>query len=263
MRFYIFISLLLSSILYSQSDTLKSQFEVIYRIKMFPDTLSKNNVIEEDLSLLIKDNKSLFKSNKKAIRDSIAFAVGKKSFENPVDGKVMLDMRNVPGVNFKSEVYFENGKQTIYKELLKNRFSYPLEDAIKWEIGFETKMIASYLCKKATGKYRNRNYIVWFTDAVPIPDGPYVFKGLPGLVLEAYDTKDYINFSIVRFKKAEKPIVIMKDATPTKYATFHKARQNFIDNPSGTFTNQTGLSVKPSDISRMNNTARRFNNYID
>jgi len=263
MRFFTFFLLLLSVCLYSQSDSLKSQYEAIYRVKMFPDTLSKNNEILEDLSLLISGNKSLFKSTKKTLRDSIAYAIGKKSFDNAIDGKVILDMKAVPSVNFKSEVYFENGQQTIYKELLKNRFAYRLEDIISWKIGSETKQIASYLCKKATGKYNGRNYTAWFTESVPIPDGPYTFKGLPGLILEVYDDNEYISFSIVSFKKIEKPIILMKDVANTKYSVFHRARQNFLDNPAGTFSNQTGFTVKPNDITRINNSIKRFNNYID
>ncbi|GAB0156244.1 hypothetical protein CHRYSEOSP005_15080 [Chryseobacterium sp. Alg-005] len=263
MRFYIFFFLLVSGIIYAQSEQLNSEYEVIYKVKMYPDTTSKNNVMEENVSLLIKGDKSLFKSTKKAIRDSIAMAVGKKSFENPVDGKVILDMRTVPGVNFKSEVFSEGGRQIIYKELLKNRFSYPLEDPIEWKIESDTKTVATYLCKKAIGKYKGRNYIAWFTETVPIPNGPYVFKGLPGLVLEVYDTNDYISFSMVSFKKVAKPLILMKDAASTKYEIYHKARQNFIDNPSVTFMNQTGLSVRPSDVSRINSNVKRFNNYID
>ncbi|GAA5096976.1 hypothetical protein GCM10023210_31440 [Chryseobacterium ginsengisoli] len=221
------------------------------------------NEMEEDLSLLIKGNKSLFKSTKKAIRDSVAYAIGKKSFENPVNGMVVLDMKAVPGVNFKSEVFLNDGKQTIYKELLKNRFSYPLEDAIEWKIESETKTIASYLCKKAIGKYKGREYVAWFTDSIPFPDGPYVFKGLPGLVLEVYDSKNYISFSMISFKKVEKPIIVMKDVANTKYSTFHKARQNFLDNPSGTLSSQIGLTIKPNDASRINGNVKRFNNYID
>ena len=113
----------MSSTLYSQiNNTLMSEFEVIYRLKSSRDTLSKNNNIEEDLSLLINGNKSLFKSTQKAISDSIAVAVGNKSFDNPVNGKVVIDMRTVPIVKFKSEVFSDNGKQTVYKVLLKNNF---------------------------------------------------------------------------------------------------------------------------------------------
>lgn len=261
MRFFTFF-LLLSCCLYSQ-EKITSEYEVIYKVKIYPDTTSKTNEIEENLSLLIKGNKSLFKSTKKALRDSIAYAIGKKSFDNAIDGKVILDMKAVPSVNFKSEVYFENGQQIIYKELLKNRFAYPLEEIISWKITSETKTIATYLCKKAIGKYNGRNYTAWFAESVPIPDGPYTFKGLPGLTLEVYDDNEYISFSIVSFKKVEKPIILMKDVANTKYSAFHKARQNFLDNPAGTFSNQTGFTVKPNDVVRINNSIKRFNNYID
>ncbi|MCU7613251.1 GLPGLI family protein [Chryseobacterium sp. GMJ5] len=219
--------IIFGSILYSQTNDLKSQYEVIYRIKSFPDTLSKKNTIEEDLSLLINGNKSLFKSTKKAYSDSIAMEIGEKSLANSIDGKVILDMRNVPIVNFKSEVFFDNGKQTVYKELVKNRFSYPLEDVLHWKIEEETKMIGSYLCKKATIKYKNRNYAAWFAESVPIPDGPYIFKGLPGLILEVYDQSDTVHFSMVSLKKVEKPMVVMKDSAATKYSIFYQARKLF------------------------------------
>jgi len=265
MRFFTFSLLFLSCLLHCQmyNDSLKSQYEVIYRLKMFPDTLSKDNVIEEDLSLLINGNKSLFKSTKKAVRDSIAYAIGKKSFDNPVNGQVILDMHAVPGVNFKSEVFLNERKQFVYKELVKNRFSYPLEDPVEWKIENETKNIATYACKKAIGKYKGREYIAWFSENIPIPDGPYVFKGLPGLILEVYDINNYITFSMIKFAKVQKPIKLLKDVAATKYSAFHKARQNFLDNPAGAFSSQTGLSVKPGDIARINNNAKKFNNYID
>lgn len=264
MRFYILLTILFSSILYSQSDNdLKSEYEVLYKIKSFNDTLSKYNVTEENLSLLIKNQKSLFRSTQKGLSDSIAMAIGKKSFDNPIDGKVILDMKNVPGVYFKSEVFFDNGKQTIYKELMRNKFSFPLEDPIIWKIGTETKLIESYSCKKATGKYKGRHYIAWFTESIPIPDGPYVFKGLPGLNLEVYDPNDNIHFTMISFKRVVKPITLMKDAFETKYSTFYKARQNSIDNAAGVLSNQTGITLKPSDIARINSNARRVNNYLD
>lgn len=263
MRICIIFFISITNFLFSQSNSINSEYEVIYNIRILRDTLQSENAIQESISLLINGNKSLFKSTKKAISDSVAMAIGKKSFENPVDGKVILDMRNVPNVNFKSEVFLDNGKQTVYKELLKNKFAYPLDDQIVWKIESETKTIATYLCKKATGKYKNRNYIAWFSEKVAIPDGPYVFKGLPGLIMEVYDTKNYVNFSMVSFKKVIKPIVLIEDAINTDYLTFSKARQNYMNNPSGTFTSQTGMSLNQSNASRINTNAKRINNFID
>ncbi len=255
--------LVVNNILYSQSDTLKSQYEIIYRIKSFADTLTQKEAMEEDLSLLISGKKSLFRSTQKAISDSIAMSIGKKSVENAINGKVVVDMRNVPRTYFKSEVFSDNGKQTIYKELMRNKFSFPLEDPIQWKVGSETKMIESYLCKKATGKYKGRHYVAWFTESIPIPDGPYVFKGLPGLVLEVYDPNDNIHFTMISFKKVVKPMTLMKDVFATKYSMFYKARQNSIDNAAGVLSNQTGITLKPADIARINSNAKRVNNYLD
>ncbi|WP_133175180.1 GLPGLI family protein, partial [Chryseobacterium sp. HMWF001] len=259
MKFYLLFLVFSSSFIYSQSDTLRSQYEIIYKIRCFDDTLSKKNPSEENLSLLISGNKSLFRSTQKAVSDSIAMSIGNKAVANAVNGKVVVDMRGVPGVYFKSEVFSDNGKQIIYKELMKNRFSYPLEDPITWKIKNETKIIESYLCKKAIGKYKGRYYIAWFTETIPIPDGPYIFKQLPGLALEVYDQNDTIHFTMISFRKARKAMLLMKNAYPTQYSNFYKARQNMIENPAGMLSNQTGIKLNPSDVERINKNAKRNN----
>lgn len=263
MKFYLLVFVVTSSILYSQSDSPKSDYEVIYRIRSFADTLTKKDPMEEDLSLLINGQKSLFRSTQKGLSDSIAMSIGNKAVANAVNGKVVVDMRGVPPVNFKSEVYFEDGKQTIYKELMKNKLSYLLEDPIAWKVQSETKTVESYLCKKATGKYKGRHYTAWFTESIPIPDGPYVFKGLPGLVLEVYDTNENIYFKMVSFRKTNKPMVLMKNVFATKYSSYYKAKQNMIENPAGMLSSQTGITLKPDQIIRINSNSKLFNNHID
>lgn len=263
MKIFIIFSLILSSTLYAQVDSLRSQYEVIYSVKFLSDTLNKNSVREENLSLLIKDQQSLFRSTKKAYSDSIAMDIGKKAWDRPIDGRIILNMKNVPLVYFKSEVFYNDRQQIIYKDLMGTRLSYPLHDIIQWKIETETKVIESYLCKKATGKYNNRNYVAWFTQEVPIPDGPYVFKGLPGLILEVYDTRDYYHFSMQSITQTTKPMLPMKDVFATVYSNFLKARKNILDNPVGALSRQTGYNIKPEDALRINENIRRANNYID
>jgi hypothetical protein len=93
-------------------------------------------------------------------------------------------------------------ENNIYKELMKNRFSYLLEDPIAWKVQSETKTVESYLCKKATGKYKGRHYIAWFTE------NQYLFlmdlmfsKDFLVLALEVYDTNENVYFKIVSFRK--------------------------------------------------------------
>ena len=56
----------------------------------------------------------------------------------------------------------------------------------------ETKEIGKFTCKKATASFRGRNYIAWYSPDIPLPYGPWKLQGLPGLILEAYDTNKYV-----------------------------------------------------------------------
>ena len=65
---------------------------------------------------------------------------------------------------------------------------------IKWQIGSEKKTIANLECITATGKFRGREFIVWFTEKVPVNYGPWKLCGLPGLILEAKSKDNEVCF---------------------------------------------------------------------
>ena len=57
-----------------------------------------------------------------------------------------------------------------------------------WEIskGILT-VINGYLCQKASCHFRGREFIAWFTQEIPISNGPWKFGGLHGLIMKVYD----------------------------------------------------------------------------
>lgn len=73
---------------------------------------------------------------------------------------------------------------------------------LAWKILNETKKIGNFECTKATCNFRGRNYTAWFSLKIPLPFGPWKLQGLPGLILEAYDTDKEIYFY---FKSIEYP----------------------------------------------------------
>ena len=66
----------------------------------------------------------------------------------------------------------------------------------EWTLKDSTKTLLGYPCQLATCSYHGRDYQAWFTSDIAIDNGPWKFKGLPGLILEVYDTKNHYHFLI-------------------------------------------------------------------
>jgi GLPGLI family protein len=106
-----------------------------------------------------------------------------------------IDLKDKKRYSFKD---FKNNKQyeqRFYDETLS------IVDTIsvfKWKVLNESKLILGYKCKKAVTTYYGIDIYAWFTEEVPISDGPSIYSGLPGLILKienayfeivAYDVK--------------------------------------------------------------------------
>ena len=64
--------------------------------------------------------------------------------------------------------------------------NYTIKGSVKdlqWEIKEDTLTLGGYKCVKATLK-QMPDVIVWFTPDIPVSSGPYMFHGLPGLVMK-------------------------------------------------------------------------------
>ena len=64
---------------------------------------------------------------------------------------------------------------------------------MKWVLSNEQKMIGEYLCKKATTRFRGRDYIAWYCPEIAVSIGPLKYNGLPGLILEITTTDKKLN----------------------------------------------------------------------
>ena len=82
----------------------------------------------------------------------------------------------------------------IYNAYPKNFMQEHLQ--LEWTITNEKKTIKAIECRKAITQYGGRTYIAWFATSIPISDGPYVFSGLPGLILQISDNRGWYNFEI-------------------------------------------------------------------
>lgn len=60
----------------------------------------------------------------------------------------------------------------------------------------EEKTLHGFRCRKATCVYGGRVYTAWFSPELSYKLGPYIFGGLPGLILEIGDAKGEFIFSL-------------------------------------------------------------------
>jgi len=72
--------------------------------------------------------------------------------------------------------------------------------AIEWNITQETKDIKGLPCQKAIGDFKGRTYEAWFCSQLPYNNGPWKLGGLPGLIVEASDTKKEVVFTFTSFE---------------------------------------------------------------
>jgi len=74
-----------------------------------------------------------------------------------------------------------------------------IEDLLpqQWVISSDTCRILGYLCHKATTKFRGREYEAYFTQELPVNDGPWKLYGLPGLILEAKTRDGIFHFKAI------------------------------------------------------------------
>ncbi|MDY3338618.1 GLPGLI family protein [Riemerella anatipestifer] len=155
---------------------------------------------------------------------------------------IRIDSLNALNNNGSSSYTFEFAKikrklststNKNYYFLRGDYWVYESNDKIEWKIENETKKIGDWTAQRATTNFGGRKWIAWFVASLPISEGPHKFNGLPGLVVELYDTKD--NF-IYKLLKIEKPKTTNTNIVETVFKKnpvsipYKKFREMQIDN---------------------------------
>jgi GLPGLI family protein len=86
-------------------------------------------------------------------------------------------------------VYKDFHKQEMFysDRVIMQRFD--VKDSLQlmeWTLNNRYKDILGYSCQEATALHRGRFYIAYFTTEIPVPNGPWQFHGLPGVILKVY-----------------------------------------------------------------------------
>lgn len=93
---------------------------------------------------------------------------------------------------------FEN--KNFYTNTNGDYFFVKSIDEMKWNLHNETKDLNGYKVQKATTKFGGRQWTAWFDPEHSLHEGPYKFRGLPGLIFEIYDDEQIFHYKLVKNK---------------------------------------------------------------
>jgi len=184
MKYFIFIFFLFTQLISAQNK------RFIYQYTFIPDSTNKADVVKEVMFLDVSGNgASSFFSQRKYQSDSTIIAPANKGkmIMPPMDLKVLYTIE-------------KKGDKVLYKILgnsAQMRIKVNDERKLDWKVLNDKQKILNYNAQKASLNFAGRAWNAWFTQAIPLQDGPYKFHGLPGLIVKMEDTTKSHIFELI------------------------------------------------------------------
>lgn len=151
------------------------------------DSTDKGSIRRESMVLYMGRHSSMFTSRDRELNLERAAKLMKDPSANP---QVKL-----PNANRGTHYYYKSERKWITSVALGANYAFEIEQpVIHWQISEESRSLSGWICQKATGLWKGREYTAWFCPDLPFTFGPWKLHGLPGLILEAYDSKGEVRF---------------------------------------------------------------------
>lgn len=247
------IDVLLKPAIYDYDSLGTSQLVCTYKYYMLQDTSARMGqgglVLEGDSSavrtetmlLLCGGEVSKWYSYDKFYSDSLILESMAGKNVNPQDVKIGTAL----------EIYknYPVGKLTMTDRISigNYRVTEDMPD-FGWKLSDEWKEVAGYRVRKATCSFRGREWTVWFAPDVPVSDGPWKFCGLPGLIFEAYDTRNHYRYELAGIESSVRPVKFpIVNYIDTSLEKYYRTMRRYIEDSSA-FMSGVLADIDPSDI---------------
>lgn len=175
-------------ILFSVSS-FSQNLSFIYQVKYKAMSAENNAVRPIEMILDIKDGLSIFRDSEDKKADSLSKFNKNRMTPMGVEHQFYVK-KNLSNNEVNKIIYY-----------LNINYALPIDEELKWKILSDQKMIGKYQSQKAELQYGGRKWVAWFTIELPFSDGPYIFNGLPGLIISIEDLKQDYVFNLIEVKK--------------------------------------------------------------
>lgn len=222
---------------YSVLDTAK--YRVDYEVFCTVDR-AKKLVVKNDMCLLIGKHVSKFLNtytidNQKDISDFYERNFGYCRIE---------EGRGMPGIEIYKYLVKQEVEATVRAFPIFYKYTINYKDVLhsfRWSMSHESKSILGYRCLRGTTYFRGRSYTAWFAETLPFNNGPWLFGGGPGLILEIYDDGKEFHFRAQRVYQPKDILSIVK--YKATYKQMSRENANLFCKRLHTAIDQTCMAV--------------------
>lgn len=158
----------------------------IYEYKFISDSTNVDDVKTEMMFLDTTKDGSKYYSYTVFNSDSLMKVDLEKQLAATGSINVKSDMQK-GSVRYSVTKTYPDYKINLHCRLGMDAYNISDDRKINWKISSEKEKIGEWNAQKAEADFAGRHWIAWFSTEIPIQDGPYKFRGLPGLIIKIED----------------------------------------------------------------------------
>ena len=222
-----------------QKEIGKTVMEFMFDYRYLRDTTRMSPAVTDRMILQVGQGLSKFSSYRTMQVDSL--------IRMSTADQIQADPgRYIGGQTYSIYKNYPAGKFTTTDKIATDWFL--IEEPVPvqaWTMTEETKEVLGYKCKSARCAFRGRDYIAYYTDEIPVADGPWKFGGLPGFIMEVRDAKSHYSFVCVGINSKSDRRITMPDVpyNKTSRVKFYQTKYTYDINPLGYLETVSGIKV--------------------
>ena len=232
-----------------------SQYKLNYEYTYQYDSKDPTSIIKENVTVIKSQNERFYFEENQINKIEVDY-LAKINNEDPQ--LTWEKQGNIPYSKLYNFLIESNGEISIFHDGL-DRYYFRLNklDNIEWNLSNENNP-TNHQLKKATANYLGRNWIAWYDESIPLSEGPFLFTGLPGLIVEMHDNQDFFKWKLSSYnldfddKKRTRNLIDfgLPKANKINELDFKKIMiDNFYD--PGTAFSASGMQIEEEKIKKL------------
>lgn len=222
-----------------QKEIGNAVMEFMYDYTYLRDTTDVSSGVTDRMVLQVDYGMAKFTSYRAMMIDSlIRVSTADEIINNPG--------RYVGGETFSIYKNYPQGKCTTTDRIATDWFLVEeLTPTQEWTLTEDSIEILGYMCKSAKCNFRGRDYVAYYTDGIPVADGPWKFGGLPGFIMQVKDVKGEYSFVCVGINAHPNHKITIPDVSfnKTSRIKFYQTKYKYDTNPTGYMEMVSGIKV--------------------